>query len=366
VSPDRRRLWTLLQVGLTVAALVVVSRLVHLHDQVRVERAIPSIPVLPRRPNPDFAREVLREGGRIVAVVWLDGEREAVESAQVVTPGFLSILDRVDKPLYGAMLAALFVPFVVLALRWWLLLRGHGFPVAFGRVFLVNYAGIFFNHLLPGGIGGDLTKAVLAASGEDRKAAVVATVLLDRLIGLAVLVLLGAVCMTPFAGRLDVRLVGAVYGLAGAAVVSYLLYFSPFVRNRLGPRLPMAGLRTQLDAVFRSAKERPKLMAASAALSLVSQVVSILIIYGMARALGFDRTPLWMFFVFEPIIFIVNALPISVGGWGVQEGVYALLFGLTGGMGSNEAVALSILYKVGVLLVSVPGGLLFAMGAARK
>jgi hypothetical protein len=73
-----------------------------------------------------------------------------------------------------------------------------------------------------------------------------------------------------------------------------------------------------------------------------------------------------MFFIFEPIIFIVTALPISVGGWGVQEHFYELLFSGFGGIDRNEAIALSILYKLSLILVSIPGGILFAMGASRK
>ena len=117
--------------------------------------------------------------------------------------------------------------------RWWLILKAHGFDVGFGRVFLVNYSGIFFNHLLPGGVGGDATKALMVAEGEDRKAALVGTVLLDRVVGLAVLVLLGAVCLIPFAGRFASPLVpGAVFGAAGGMLLGYLAYVNPALRRR--------------------------------------------------------------------------------------------------------------------------------------
>ncbi|HEX7900702.1 MAG TPA: lysylphosphatidylglycerol synthase transmembrane domain-containing protein [Planctomycetota bacterium] len=348
---SRKAAWSLVQVLLTGVAMFVVLRLVRFHDLVKADD---------RPPAAAKAVDGLR-------VTWADGTSGTYAKVEVAEFGFLSIFERADKRLFFLMLGALFLPFALLTLRWWLLLRGHGFAPPFGQVFLVNYAGIFFNHLLPGGVGGDLTKAVLASAGEERKAAVVATVLLDRLIGLGVLVFLGAACLLPYAGRFeDRRLVWAVFGLAGAAVLAYLLYFNPRVRAWLGPKLPFAGIRGQLDGVFRSAKERKGLMGVAALISLASQVTSILIIYGMARALGLRQTPLWMFFVFEPIIFIVNALPISVGGWGVQEGIYAALFGRLGGMSLNEAVALSVLYKVSMLLASVPGGLLFALGATRR
>ena len=350
-SGGRRLAWTLAQIGLTAVAFVVISRFVHLRDLVKADD----------RP-PARALEVFPDG----KVDWADGSSGRYAKVEVVERGFLSILDRTDKRLYGLLLLAMFGPFTLLAARWWLLLRGHGFAAPFGRVFFVNYAGIFFNHLLPGGVGGDLTKAVLAATGEERKAAVVATVMLDRLIGLGVLVALGAACLLPFAGRFqDQRVLWMVYGLAGAGLLAYLLYFHRGLRAWLGPRLPFAQVRAQLDGVFRSAKEHPRLMAAAAGLSLLSQVLTILIIYGIARTLGLDRTPLWMFFVFEPILFVVNAVPITPGGWGVQEGAYAYLFGTFGGMSPSEAVALSVLFKVGMLLASVPGGLLFALGATQ-
>lgn len=348
---SRKAAWTLAQVVLTGVAMLVILRVVRFRDLVKADERPPAAAV-----------EV--DGLR---VKWADGTSGTYSTVVVTEPGFLSIFDRANKGLFFGMMAALFVPFGLLALRWWLLLKGHGFAAPFGQVFLVNYAGIFFNHLLPGGVGGDLTKAVLASAGEERKAAVVGTVLLDRLIGLAVLIFLGGACLLPFAARFqDKRIVWAVYGLAGAALVAYLLYFSPRMRAWLGPKLPFAAARAQLDSVFRSAKERKRLMAVSALISLGSQVITILIIYGMARSLGLDKTPLWMYFVFEPIIFIVNALPISVGGWGVQEGIYVALFGHLGGMSVNEAVALSVLYKVGMLLASVPGGVLFALGATAR
>ena len=352
MSPNARRAaWALAQIVLTGIAMLVILRLVRFRDLVKADD----------RPA---AAATAVDGLR---VTWADGTSGTYAKVEVTEIGFLSIFERADKRLFFLMMAALFGPFGLLALRWWLLLRGHGFAPPFGQVFLVNYAGIFFNHLLPGGVGGDLTKAVLAASGEERKAAVVATVLLDRLIGLGVLIFLGASCLAPFAGRFeDRRIAWVVFGMAGAAGVSYALDFNRGVRAWLGPKLPFAGVRAQLDGVFRSARDSKGLMGVAALLSLASQVISILIIYGMARSLGLDRTPLWMFFVFEPIIFIINALPISVGGWGVQEGVYAALFGKLGGMTLNEAVALSVLYKVGMLLASVPGGLLFALGATGR
>lgn len=363
MSPSGRR-WAvhLGRAVLTGAAIWVVSRMIRLEDTLVVrEKGKPAV---------DASEAVIVGGGGTGPIVlrWKDGHATTHDPGTVESrPGLKSLFGRLDRPLYFALVAALLIPTTFMAVRWWALLRGHGFPVPFGRVFFMTYAGLFFNKFLPGALGGDLTKALLAVSGEERKAAVVGTVILDRVIGLAVMIVLAAVCMAPYVGRFeDRRLAILVYGLFGGLVLGYLVYFNPTLRRAIGPRLPFQKVRQELDAVFRSALERKKLVALAAALSLCAQASGIVIIYGFARAMGLTATPLWAFFIFEPIIFIVTAVPISMGGWGVQELTYEKLFGEYGGMDPNQAVALSILYTISYILATIPGGLLFALGAARR
>ncbi|HYF00603.1 MAG TPA: lysylphosphatidylglycerol synthase transmembrane domain-containing protein [Planctomycetota bacterium] len=356
MSPSARRAaWTAAQIALTAVALVVVFRSVRLRDQVRVDGG-------PARP----ARAVETDAGR-TTVVWTDGTREAFEAGRAeVEPGLLPLLRGVDRPAAAALTAMLLLPMGLLSARWWLLLRGQGLRLPYARIFGVTWAGIFFNQLLPGGVGGDVTKAVLASAGEDRKAAVVATVLLDRIIGLVVMVFLGAGCLAPFAGRFqDPALPAAVFGLAAALTAGYLAYFNPMLRRVLAGRLPFIRTLRALDEVFRSARLDRRRTLLAAAISMAAQASTILIIYGLARALGIVEIPLWQFFVFEPIIFVVTALPISVGGWGVQEAVYVYLFGTMGGLEPGRAVALSLLFKGATLASALPGGLLFALGVGR-
>lgn len=363
MSSGKRWLWHLLRAALTAAAVFVVLRMVHFGDYIRIVDASGKARTYGRAE----ALRVERTGDRAV-VHWADGRATEHASGGVIEEeGFLSLFGRADKTLLVAMAAVLLVPVLLLSLRWWLLLRGAGFPAPFGRTFFVTYAGLFFSNFLPGSVGGDLAKAVMAASGEDRKAAAAGTVVLDRLIGLAVMVVLGAACVTPFAGRFRDRTpVVLAYGLLGGMAAASLVYFNPALRDRLRGRLPFRGTLGELDGVFRMAKEKPGRTAAAAGLSALGQGAAILAAFGMARSLGIAEVPLWAFFVFEPIIFIATAVPVSVGGWGVQEGAYVYLFGTFAGMDPNQAVALSVLFKLSGILVSIPGGLLFGLGLTRR
>jgi len=362
VSPSGRR-WAvnLGRLALTGLALWVVSRMIRLEDSLVIREK--DKPLVDAR---DAA--IVDPAASPIVLCWKDGHTSTHERSTIETrPGLKTLFGRMNQGLFFAMVAALLVPTTFLAVRWWALLRGHAFPVPFRRVFFMTYAGLFFNRFLPGAVGGDLTKALLAVSGEERKAAVVGTVILDRVIGLAVMIVLGAVCMTPYAGRFeDKRLAILVYGLFGGMLLAYLLYFNPALRRLLGSRLPFQKVRGELDGVFRAVREKKRLVALAALLSLGAQASGILAIYGLSRAMGAGSVGLWAFFVFEPVIFIVTAVPISMGGWGVQELVYEKLFGGFGGMDPNQAVALSILYTISYILVTIPGGLLFALGAAKR
>lgn len=360
-SPARRWILTGLRIAVTAVAVWVVVRMIRWQDHWSVREVDGRVSAH----GLGEIREIRRIAPDQVRIDWSDGRQTEAREARKQA-GFLSLFDQTRKPLFFAMMAAMLLPLFLLAVRWRLILRGHGFQAPLGQIFFVTYAGAFFNNFLPGAVGGDLTKAILAAAGEDRKAAIAGTVILDRLVGLAVMIVLGASCLTPYVGRFDDRrLAWLIYGLLGAMVVGYLLYFSPPVR-RLLRLLPFENTIAELDGVFRAAREKKGLVGAAAGISFVAQVLGIMVIYGLARAMGIPGVGLWMFFIFEPIIFIVSALPISVGGWGVQEYVYERMFTGFGGVDPNQAIALSVLYKLSLILVSIPGGVLFALGATRK
>jgi uncharacterized protein (TIRG00374 family) len=365
MSPKAKR-WILnvLRIAVTAAAVVVVVRMIRWDDH-WVVRALEGREWTYDASRIRSVRQISKDQ---FGVTWADG-RETTHPYAAHQHGFLSLFDRTHKPLFFAMMAALIIPLLLTSWRWWLLLRSYGFQTRYGEVFFITYAGAFFSNFLPGSVGGDLTKAILAASGEERKATIAGTVILDRVIGLAVMIVLGAACLTPNVGKFwnsgDRKLVYLIYGLTGAMIAGYLLYFSPPFR-RLVERLPFRKVTSELDGVFRAVNEKKKLVLASSGISLVSQVSLILVIYGLARAMGIGGADLWMFFVFEPIIFITTAIPLSVGGWGVQEYIYERLFSGFGGIEGNQAIALSILYKLCFILITIPGGLLFAMGSTRR
>ena len=349
---------------LTLACLFLVWRMIRFEDRWHVTAG-----------GVDYVAEsVETRADGIVRVTLAKGqvrewERAAVKVARI--EGFTSIVKRVNKVRMAGLAALLIIPLTCMALRWWLLMRANGFDVSFGRIFAITYAGSFFNTFLPGGVGGDIAKAVMTASGQERKAAAVGTVLLDRIVGLAAMILMATVAVVPFVTDAQMRTPVMVVGtLFFGMIVGYVVYFSRGLRaSGLGRwvkgKLPFASVLADVDGVMHTMRNAKASLAAAMGLSFACQAGTIVVVYLMARTMGIAQASLGQFFLFEPIIFIITAVPISVGGWGVQEGAYALLFGLAG-VAKNEAIAVSLMYKMGLVLMSVPGGLVFAIGAKAK
>lgn len=106
------------------------------------------------------------------------------------------------EPVNAAYLGLAFVLFCMAVfltfVRWYMLVRALDLEIGFGDAIRYGLIGLFFNTFLPGAVGGDIIKAAALASGQKRRAAAVATVLMDRAIALWALVwfvtLLGGAC----------------------------------------------------------------------------------------------------------------------------------------------------------------------------
>ena len=167
-------------------------------------------------------------------------------------------------------------------LRWWLLVTGIGLPFSVREAFRLGLLGEACNFVGPGAAGGDLVKAAcLAKDTPGRRASAVATVLLDRVLGLWALFAAGALAsLMPVGTQPGPEMAWAVRVLWGgsiAGLIGITLMLIPAVtRSR-----PMRWVTTW-PAVGRIAKElmdsigfyqgRPSAIVGAGVLSLFGHV----------------------------------------------------------------------------------------------
>ena len=89
------------------------------------------------------------------------------------------------------------------------------------------------------------------------------------------------------------------------------------------------------------------------ALSLAAHMSIILALWCIGQSLALSLTLAGCLVMMPPIL-VMAILPISVGGWGVREGAMVVGLGVLG-VPSDGALALSLLFGIANLILSVPG-----------
>src|ERR1039458_3566421 len=109
---------------------------------------------------------------------------------------------KIDPLWFTASVLAAVMPAILGIIRWRWILHVQGLDVKFFRLFSISFIGMFFNAFMLGSTGGDVIKAwYVAHETHHKKAEAVATVIVDRLIGLLALFVIALVMMAIYHDR---------------------------------------------------------------------------------------------------------------------------------------------------------------------
>jgi uncharacterized protein (TIRG00374 family) len=263
---------------------------------------------------------------------------------------------QIDVRYLAAVLALVAVDRVVMIHRWLLLLRARGIAITTGnatRLFLVSS---FVGSFLPAGIGGDAARAYGLSRDTATAGDAVASVAVDRLLGvlsLVVMAIVGVLAWTP-EGRNDWRIAGAIVALTFAAGAVFwanelLRWIIPDHRHQ---RFYTRRLLAVADAVGRYRSHRGVLLHVMA-WSVVVQVLRVTQAYLLGLGLGMT-VPYAYFLLFMPLGLLMLLLPISISGFGVPQGVIVWLLRPMG-VPDAQSFALSTLIVVTGLAGNLPG-----------
>lgn len=282
----------------------------------------------------------------------------------VIWQNWPALSTAVEKPLQPGVLAiALGLYFVAIGLtfvRWYVLVRAQELPFTLWNALRLGMVGYFLSTFLPGSIGGDIVKAAFLAKEQSRRTVAVATVLIDRVIGLLGLFYLVAITGSIFyflgdpclENRTLRGLLIASLGVVAGSVVTWILagLLPEWRAQKFAGRLeniPKVG--HSLAELWRAAwmyRSKFRYVAGSLALALVAQVGMVVGFYAGAHAFvepeGPTPTPsLAEHFLIVPVGLTVAALAPVPGGAGVGELGFGALYYLV--LGTKEAEARGVL-----------------------
>jgi uncharacterized membrane protein YbhN (UPF0104 family) len=255
------------------------------------------------------------------------------------------------------------------AVRWTMLARPLGIATPFKDLVKYYLIGMFFNLFAPGTVGGDVSRVYNLVRDEaaHAKGRAVTTmhaamsVLMDRAIGMVVLVWLGATALLLFpqyAVPPTVRMV--TFLLASGFAVAVLL--TPLLRRLL----PEDGhtIVVKVRLLFRSYRMQWRALAAAGVLSIVIHLIQAWMHVVMGRALGLEL-PFTFCLIVYPLVGTFSSIPVSLNGLGLREGGYIYLLAVIG-IGTEKGIAFGLLLFLIVALDSLIGGLLFLLQKSAK
>ncbi|MDA1261202.1 MAG: lysylphosphatidylglycerol synthase transmembrane domain-containing protein, partial [Planctomycetota bacterium] len=294
-----------------------------------------------------------------------------------VRPGFMTALAGMRFGWCSLGIAAWGLLLVLSGWRWRRLLIAAEVPCSLGRAMRLTFVGNFFNNVMFGATGGDVVRAVMVTRGlQQNRWRAALSVVVDRLIGLYVLLLIAAAVLTLAWRNGDFERVPSLHKvwllalvLLSVATLGSGIYLSArgrrwFRVDAMLARMPARGTIQKVDGALTLYRQNTGTVFGALLLSIPLQAAGILSFYSFARALGaeldfFDTA------VIFPVVQTVSALPLAPAGWGVGETLYGFFFSRYGA-GFTIGVATSVLFRlasqVGWGLV---GGALWAIGKER-
>lgn len=255
-----------------------------------------------------------------------------------------------------AAVAVVFTSLLVGAGRWSLYLRAAGVERGRASVLRAYLIGAFTTNFLPSQAGGDVTRAWLAGRRGTRIRAAT-TVVVDRVTALGCLIAVAWLAFAFERSPVPGTLVGAL-GATSGAFAAGCLAVALAIRGarRIAAKLParLAGPARDAGEAVRRCVARPVLWR-TLAIGLGFQGLIALNAWLIAHSISLD-VPFSALLMTLPVVVVLAAVPVSIGGLGVREGSYVLLLGQAG-VGTTDATLFSLMTAATFAIASLPGGL---------
>lgn len=282
-----------------------------------------------------------------------------VLAAVIATVGTAPLLHGIQSVDTRSIVAALVLAALATAAaawRWRVIAGRLGVELTWGMAFGKYYQSQFLNTVIPGGIVGDVHRAV----GDTVTAASVArnarAVVLERTVGQAVQVCLAllvfAVVGTQFQGYLASALLLGV-GLVAAALATVA---ASSVRARAALRREALHLRQGLGS------PRTAVHVVLASLVVIACHVGTFAL--ATAAIGVNVTPDRML-VLALVVLLGASIPLNAGGWGPREGVAGWAFAVAG-LGAATGVAASTVFGILTTVSVLPGAIAMVVFAVSR
>jgi glycosyltransferase 2 family protein len=244
------------------------------------------------------------------------------------------------------------------AVRWREIVAVCGASLTVPTALRFTFIGQFFSQVLPSTVGGDAARIWLLARGGAGWPTSIYSVLIDRVVGVAVLAALVAACL-PW----TLPLVRDPLAQAGLIVIGIGALFAAAVFLALGiPKLWLMERWWITRHLATASRLAWKLCRSAAGLrvapiAFLVHFLTVLAAWALARAVHASIDLVQTLFVVLPVV-LLSTIPVSIAGWGVRESAMVMAFAYAG-LPESDGLIVSLLYGAANLGVGAIGGLVW-------
>lgn len=264
---------------------------------------------------------------------------------------FAKVLRRIPVETFWIALAFVLCSRICVTLRWYVLLRSAQVKIPFWQCLRLVFMGLFASNFLPTTIGGDVVRMAGAVALRLDAGVITASLVLDRLIGMA-----GMSSLAPVGLAI---VLGAGGGQPGAVEFPFAVLGG--LSTGGSKRFGLAWVKAKARKFFASIAHSSMLWLkkpASLLLALLCTYGHMLFTYltislllrDMHQSLSF-----WWVAGLWSLSYFITLVPVSVNGLGVQELSISFLYSHFGGISPEAGLALAIFMRFLPLLASLPG-----------
>lgn len=268
-------------------------------------------------------------------------------------------------------LSLFLIQFMLFAVRWSFFVHLVS-PITFVKSFKLTLIGQFFSFFIPGGVGGDVVKALELSRNEAvSKSDALSTVLADRILSLFAMILMSAVFLAyEYMRQPSEHLKGFLFvSTALLVTVTTGLFLAPtivrqfsfiFKNKKSFLLVKLEKIVSSFDLTFKAFRNH-RIQIKNLAICLVVQSISIYFLYFVVQTLGITPPGFLIFFSLCCFGFLASAVPITPAGIGVGQAAFYFIFAsFSDDLGQATVTAVSMLQLFNLVL-ALFGGVLFSV-----
>ena len=280
---------------------------------------------------------IIRWAGTIIAIVILVYLFSQIGAAET-----WATIQRISGWRIAGVLVLVFVSRFATFGRWHSLLQVQDMHVPWQDSLRLTFAGLFASNVLPTTVGGDVVRLAGAVRIGINPALAAASLVADRLVGMAGMFLALPFAIPSFVAYLQQNKTSNSLPLLSAV---------PFVSNAWNK------IKQAFQSVFSNFRywaKNPLILLRALGFTLIHMLATFLIVKILIEGMG-ESMPFGQIAGLWSLTYFITLLPISINGLGLQEVTITNLFSAVGGLQPSTSISLAILLRVAWMIGSLPG-----------